>query len=171
MTVSTPSSNLGAQCVWSGGLWPWPHHAGLATTTTAASYRRYIVCAPPLLRRSSGALRFTFRRDRRDGRNRPGCGLFSVLLPYGACHKIVAKPRIYNTWGNFFAAVFFSLVDRSGDPLCAFVHRAMVRENAESIGPHSFWALCHSLTLEQAIYLDATAQLFEVASPSQMFGR
>jgi len=80
---------------------------------------------------------------------------------------IVAKPQIYNSWGNFFEQ--FSIVTGSaivyGRLLSAWAGEAVGRLGRILLG------ICAaSFTLEQAIYLHATATLVpKWLPPSQMF--
>ena len=67
-----------------------------------------------------------------------GVYLVSTLL---CVPGIVATPRIYDSWGNFFEQ--FSLVT-GGDRFCALVI-GMVPGNALSDRPHSFGHLCRFL--------------------------
>jgi hypothetical protein len=81
--------------------------------------------------------------------------------------QIVATPRIYNSWGNFFEQ--FSLV--AGAALVyARWSSAWSRETLNRIG-RIFLGLCAaSFALEQAFYLGATASLVpKWLPPSQMF--
>ena len=136
MTVSTPSSNLGRHLFGVAAL-----AFGLITLVwhdyNGWHQPRYIVYAAAValdLRRRCDSV----PSDRENGRSRPVCG-FILSSPCCACRRIVAAPRIYNSWGNFFEQ--FSLVDRSGDRLCALVI-GMVTGNASSDRPHSFGHLC-----------------------------
>src|SRR5438093_10451230 len=80
---------------------------------------------------------------------------------------IVSAPRIYNSWGNFFEQ--FSLV--TGPAIVyARLSSAWSRETLERIGRILLGMCVASFTLEQAIYLDATAKLVpKWLPPSQMF--
>jgi hypothetical protein len=80
---------------------------------------------------------------------------------------IVAAPRIYNSWGNFFEQ--FSLL--SGAAIVyAGLASAWSPETLNRIG-RIFLGICAaSFTLEQAIYLGATAHLVpKWVPPGQMF--
>jgi len=89
--------------------------------------------------------------------------VFAILCVPG----IVAKPQIYNSWGNFFEQ--FSLLTGAGIAY-ARLTSAWSRETLPRIG-RILLAICvASFTLEQAIYLDATADLVpKWIPPSQMF--
>jgi len=81
--------------------------------------------------------------------------------------QIVATPRIYNSWGNFFEQ--FSLV--AGAALVyARWSSAWSRETLNRMGRILLGICVASFTLEQAIYLHATASLVpKWLPPSQMF--
>jgi hypothetical protein len=80
---------------------------------------------------------------------------------------IVAKPQFYNSWGNFFEQ--FSLVTGAAI-VYARLSSVWLPETLSRIG-RIFLGICTaSFTLEQAIYLDATAHLVpKWVPPSQMF--
>jgi hypothetical protein len=80
---------------------------------------------------------------------------------------IIAAPRIYNSWGNFFEQ--FSLV--TGAALVyARLASAWSPETLHRIGRVLLGICAASFTLEQAFYLGATAQLVpKWFPPSQMF--
>jgi hypothetical protein len=80
---------------------------------------------------------------------------------------IVAAPKIYNSWGDFFEQ--YSLVAGA-----AIVYMRLSsgwsRETLNRIGRILLGICVASFTLEQAIYLDATAKLVpQWFPPSQMF--
>jgi uncharacterized membrane protein YphA (DoxX/SURF4 family) len=81
--------------------------------------------------------------------------------------QIVAKPRIYNSWGNFFEQ--FSLV--TGAALVyARSSSAWSMESLNRTGRILFGVCVASFTLEQAFYLVPTASLVpKWLSPSPMF--
>src|SRR2546430_998202 len=81
--------------------------------------------------------------------------------------QIVAKPQIYNSWGNFFEQ--FSLV--TGPAIVyAYWSSAWPREILNRMGRILLCMCVASFTLEQAIYLGATAHLVpKWLPPSQMF--
>ncbi len=89
--------------------------------------------------------------------------VFALLCVPG----IVAKPRIYNSWGNFFEQ--FSLVTGAAI-VYARLSSAWSRETLNRIGRILLGICVASFTLEQAIYLGATASLVpKWLPPSQMF--
>jgi len=81
--------------------------------------------------------------------------------------QILAKPQIYNSWGNFFEQ--FSLVTGAG-MVCARLSSPWSRETLNRIGRILLGICTASFTLEQAIYLGPTASLVpKWLPPSQMF--
>jgi uncharacterized membrane protein YphA (DoxX/SURF4 family) len=80
---------------------------------------------------------------------------------------IVAAPRIYNSWGNFFEQ--FSLVAGAAIVYARW-SSAWSRETLNRIGRILLGLCAASFTLEQAFYLRATAGLVpKWLPPSQMF--
>jgi hypothetical protein len=80
---------------------------------------------------------------------------------------IVAAPRIYNSWGNFFEQ--FSLVAGAAIVYARW-SSAWSRESLNRIGRILLGLCTASFTLEQAFYLRATAGLVpKWLPPSQMF--
>jgi hypothetical protein len=89
--------------------------------------------------------------------------VFALLCVPG----IVAKPQIYNSWGNFFEQ--FSLVT-GAVIVYGCLSSAWVPETLSRIGRILFGVCVVSFTLEQAVYLDATATFVpKWLPPSQMF--
>lgn len=81
--------------------------------------------------------------------------------------EIVAAPRIYNSWGNFFEQ--FSLVT-GALIVYARLSSAWSPEMLPRIGRILLGICVASFTLEQAFYLPATADLVpKWVAPSQMF--
>jgi hypothetical protein len=81
--------------------------------------------------------------------------------------QIVAAPQIYNSWGNFFEQ--FSLVTGAAI-VYARLSPAWSPETLHRIGRILLGICAASFTLEQAIYLGATANLVpKWIPPSQMF--
>jgi hypothetical protein len=84
---------------------------------------------------------------------------------------IVAKPQIYNSWGNFFEQ--FSLLTGAAivyARLSPARSRAWSPETLPRIGRILLGICVVSFTLEQAIYLNATASLVpKWVPPGQMF--
>lgn len=80
---------------------------------------------------------------------------------------IVAKPQIYNSWGNFFEQ--FSLVIGAAI-VYARLSSIWSRETLDRIGRMLLGLCVASFTLEQAFYLHPTASLVpKWIPPSQMF--
>jgi hypothetical protein len=80
--------------------------------------------------------------------------------------RIVAKPQIYDSWGNFFEQL--SLM--TGAAIVYARSSSAWAPKARRIGRILFSLCVASFTLEQALYLDATAHLVpKWFPPSQMF--
>jgi hypothetical protein len=89
--------------------------------------------------------------------------VFALLCVPG----IVAAPQIYNSWGNFFEQ--FSLLTGAAI-VYARLPSAWSPESLNQIGRVLLGLCVASFTLEQAIYLHATAHLVpKWLPPSQMF--
>jgi hypothetical protein len=122
MTVSTPSSNLGRHVFGVAAL-----AFGLITLAwhdyNDWHQLRYTVCAAAA--QILGGAAIQFRRTAKMGAAVLGAAylVFALLCVPG----IVAKPQIYNSWGQLLRAVLSR--DRSGDRLCALVI-GMVTGNA-----------------------------------------
>jgi hypothetical protein len=103
----------------------------------------------------------------RRGEKIGGAILVAVYLAFalGCVPPIVAAPKIYNNWGNFFEQ--FSLVTGAAMLYARSAGSAWSREALSRI----FFGICvASFTLEQAIYLGATAPLVpKWIPPTQMF--
>src|SRR5258708_4769977 len=106
-----------------------------------------------------------FRRTPKTGAVLLGAVYLSFALL--CVSQIVAAPRIYNSWGNFFEQ--FSLV--AGAALIyARWSSAWSRETLNRIGRILLGICTVSFTLEQAFYLGATASLVpKWIPPTQMF--
>jgi hypothetical protein len=163
MTESTPSSNLGRRVF---GV------ASLATGLITLVWHDYnewhqvrtIVYAAAAAQIFGGAA-IQFRRTAKTGAAVLGAAyLVFVLL---CLPGIVAKPQIYNSWGNFFEQ--FSLVTGAAI-VYACLSSAWTRGTLNRIG-RIFLGICTaSFTLEQAFYLGATANFVpKWVPPSQMF--
>jgi hypothetical protein len=163
MTVSTPSSNLGRH-VFGGvalafGLITlvWHDYNGWHQPR----YLLYAVGAAQIF----GGTAIQFRRTAKTGAVLLGAVylVFALLCVPG----IVAAPRIYNSWGNFFEQ--FSLA--AGAAIAyARLSSAWSRETLNRIGRILLGICAASFTLEQAFYLHATANLVpKWLPPSQMF--
>jgi hypothetical protein len=112
-----------------------------------------------------GGAAIQFRRTAKTGAAVLGAAyLVFVLL---CVPGIVAAPRIYNSWGNFFEQ--FSLL--SGAAIVyARLSSACSPETLNRIGRVLLGICAASFSLEQAIYLSATAHLVpKWVPPSQMF--
>jgi hypothetical protein len=163
MTVSTSSASLG------------PHVFGVAALASGLitlawhDYNdwhqlRYIVYAAAAAQIFGGAA-LQFRRTAKTGAVVLGAAyLVFVLL---CVPGIVATPQIYNSWGNFFEQ--FSLLTGAAI-VYVRLSSAWSRETLNRIGRILFGICTASFTLEQAIYLGATANLVpKWLPPSQMF--
>jgi hypothetical protein len=125
---------------------------------------RYIVYAASAALIFGGAV-IQVRRTAKAGASALGAAyLVFVLL---CVPGIVAAPQIYNSWGNFFEQ--FSLL--TGATLVyARLSSAWSAEALHRIGRILLGICAASFTLEQAIYLNATASLVpKWIPPSQMF--
>jgi hypothetical protein len=152
MTVATPNSNLGRHMFGVAAL-----AFGLITLAWHDSndghQLRYVVYAAAAALLFGGAA-IQFHRTAKAGAAVLGAAyLVFVLL---SVPGIVAAPQIYNSWGNFFEQ--FSLL--SGAAIVyARLSSAWPPETLTRIGRILLGICAASFTLEQAIYLDATANL------------
>ncbi len=125
---------------------------------------RYIVYAAAAALIFGGAA-IQFRRTAKTGAAVLGaaCLVFTILcLP-----PIVAAPRIYNSWGNFFEQ--FSLLTGAAIVYARW-SSAWSPQTLGRIGRILLGICVVSFTLEQAVYFDATAHLVpNWIPPSQMF--
>jgi len=163
MTVLTPSSNPGRHVFGVAAL-------AFGVITLAwhdynDSHRlRYIVYSASAALMFGGAA-IQLRRTAKTGAAVLGAAylVFALLCVPG----IVAAPQIYSSWGNLFEQ--FSLV--TGPAIVyARLSSAWSRETLERIGRILLGMCVASFTLEQAIYLHATASLVpKWLPPSQMF--
>ncbi len=112
-----------------------------------------------------GGAAIQFRRTAKTGAVLLGAVYLAFALL--CVSQIVAAPRIYNSWGNFFEQ--FSLV--AGAALIyARWSSAWSRETLNRIGRILLGICTVSFTLEQAFYLGATASLVpKWIPPTQMF--
>ncbi|HTG31129.1 MAG TPA: hypothetical protein VK818_23155 [Methylomirabilota bacterium] len=163
MTVSTPNSNLGRHMFGVAAL-----ASGLITLAWHDSndghQLRYVVYAAAAALLFGGAA-IQFRRTAKAGAAVLGAAylVFVLLSVLG----IVAEPQIYISWGNFFEQ--FSLL--SGAAIVyAKLSSAWPPETLARIGRILLGICAASFTLEQAIYLDATAKFVpKWVPPTQMF--
>jgi hypothetical protein len=125
---------------------------------------RYIVYVAAAAQIFGGAA-IQFRRTAKTGAAVLGAAylVFALLCVPG----IVAKPRIYNSWGNFFEQ--FSLVTGAAT-VYARLSPAWSGETLHRIGRILLGMCAASFALEQAFYLHATASLVpKWLPPNQMF--
>jgi hypothetical protein len=112
-----------------------------------------------------GGAALQFRRTAKTG----AAVLGAVYLVFALLYvpRIVATPRIYDSWGNFFEQ--FSLVTGAAI-VYARLSAAWAPETLSRLGRVLFGLCVASFTLEQAFYLDNTASLVpKWLPPSQMF--
>jgi hypothetical protein len=163
MTESTPASNLGRHIFGVAAL-----AFGLITLAwhdyNGWHQPRYLIDdagAAQIL----GGTAIQFRRTAKTG----AVLLSAVYVAFAllCVPGIVAAPRIYNSWGNFFEQ--FSLV--TGPAIVyARLSSTWSRETLNRMGRILFGICAASFTLEQAFYLDATASLVpKWLPPGQMF--
>jgi hypothetical protein len=163
MTVLTPSSKLGRHVFGVAALafgvitLAWHDYNGWHQP-------RYLVYAAAAVLIFGGAA-IQFRRTVKTGAVVLGAVFFVFVLQ--CVPGIVATPRIYNSWGNFFEQ--FSLVT-GAVIVYARLSSAWSRETVHRIGRILLGICATSFTLEQAFYLHATASLVpKWLPPSQMF--
>ena len=163
MTVATPRSNLGRHVF--GG-------AALAFGFITLTWLEYNDWHPPrcIVYAAAAALilggaAIQFRRTAKTG----ALVLAAIYLVFAlrCLPGIVAKPRIYNSWGNFFEQ--FSLVTGAAI-VYARLSSAWSPETHHRIGRILVGICVASFTLEQAFYLHPTASLVpRWLPPNQMF--
>jgi hypothetical protein len=164
MTVPTLSSNLGR---------PVFGAAALAFGLIALVWHGYNDWHPPryLVYAAAAALIFggaaiPFRRTAKTGA--VVLGAVYLVFALQCVPEVVAKPQIYNSWGNFFEQ--FSLVTGAAI-VYSRLSSAWSREMVNRIGRILLGICTVSFTLEQAFYLGATANLVpKWLPPSQMLG-
>jgi hypothetical protein len=163
MTVSTPNPNLGRHVFGVAAL-----AFGLITLAwhdhDDGHPLRYIVYAAAATLIFGGAAIQFGRTAKAAAAVLSAAYLVFVLL---CVPGIVAAPRIYNSWGNFFEQ--FSLL--SGAAIVyARLSSAWPPETLNRIGRILLGVCATSFTLEQAFYLDATAKFVpKWVPPTQMF--
>jgi hypothetical protein len=163
MTAATPSSNLSRHVFGVAAL-----ASGLITLAWH-DYNdwhplRYIVYAAAAAQIFGGAA-IQFRRTAKTGAAvlAAACLVFTLLCVPG----IVATPKIYNSWGNFFEQ--FSLLTGAAI-VYARLSSAWSTETLTRMGRILLGICAASFTLEQVIYLDATANLVpKWIPPNPMF--
>lgn len=163
MTVSTPRSNLGRYVFGVASL-----ASGFITLAwhdyNGSHQLRYMVYAAAATLIVGGAA-IQFRRSAKMGAAVLGAAyvVFTLLCVPG----IVAAPRIYNSWGNFFEQ--FSLLTGAAI-VYARLSSTWSQETLHRIGRILVGLCAASFTLEQAIYLHATASFVpKWIPPSPMF--
>ncbi len=125
---------------------------------------RYIVYAAAAAQIFGGAV-IQVPRIAKTGASVLGAAYFVFALL--CLPQIVAAPQIYNSWGNFFEQ--FSLLTGAAI-VYARLSSAWSPETLHRIGRILLGICVASFTLEQAIYLSATANLVpKWVPPSQMF--
>jgi len=163
MTVSTPGSNLGRHVFGVAALafglitLAWHEYNGWHLP----GYFVYPAAAAEIF----GGAAIQFPRTAKTG----AAVLGAVYLVFAlAClPRIVTTPQIYNNWGNFFEQ--FSLVTGAAI-VYARLSSAWSGETLNRVGRILLGICTASFTLEQAIYLHATATLVpKWLPPTQMF--
>ena len=163
VSISTPSSNLGRHVFGAAAL-----AFGLITLAwhdyNGWHQPRFLIYAAAGAQIFGGAA-IQFRRTAKTG----AVVLGAVYLAFAllCVPGIVAAPRIYNSWGNFFEQL--SLVT---GPAIVYARwsSAWSRETLNRIGRILLGMCAASFTLEQAFYLGATAHLVpKWLPPNQMF--
>jgi hypothetical protein len=163
MTESKPSSNLGRHlfgvAAFAFGLITLAWH--VYNDWHLPPFLVYLAAVALVL----GGAAMQFRRTAKAGAAVLGAVYFAFAL---ACvPRIVATPRVYNSWGNFFEQ--FSLVAGAAI-VFARLSSAWSRETLNRIGRILLGICAASFTLEQAFYLAATASLVpKWLPPGQMF--
>jgi hypothetical protein len=163
MTVPTLSSNLGR---------PVFGAAALAFGLIALVWHGYNDWHPPryLVYAAAAALIFggaaiPFRRTAKTGA--VVLGAVYLVFALQCVPEVVAKPQIYNSWGNFFEQL--SLVTGAAI-VYSRLSSAWSREMVNRTGRILLGICTASFTLEQAFYLGATANLVpKWLPPSQLF--
>jgi hypothetical protein len=163
MTVLTPSSNLGRHVFGVAALafglitLAWPDYNGWHQPR----YLVYAAAAALIF----GGVAIQFRRIARAGA--AVLGAVYLVFALQCVPGILAAPKIYNSWGNFFEQ--FSLLTGAAI-VYAHLSSARSRETLHRIGRILLGICAASFTLEQAFYLDATAKLVpKWIPPTQMF--
>jgi hypothetical protein len=163
MKVSTPISDLGRHVFGA---------AAMAFGILTLAWRGYsdgqqlhfiVYGAAAALICGGGAIQF--RRSAKAGT--AILGVANLVFVLRCVPGIVAAPRVYNSWGNFFEQ--FCLFSGAG---IAYARWSIGRplETLTRIGRILLGVCCASFALEQAFYLNATAQLVpKWIPPSQTF--
>ena len=172
MTVSTPSWNLGRHVFGMAALafglvtLAWPDYKDwdqLRYVLNATSGPVFVYAAATA--QIFGGAAIQFRRTAKTG----AVALGAVYLVFAllCLPQIAATPQIYVRWGNFFEQ--FSLVT-GATIVYARRSSAWAPETLDRTGRILFGSCAASFSLEQAIYLDATAHLVpKWLPPNQTF--
>ena len=156
--VSTPRSNLGRHVFGVAAL-----AFGVMTLLNATHGPGFLYGAGAA--QIFGGAAMQFRRTAKAGA--VAIGAVYLVFAILSVPRIVAAPQIYNSWGNFFEQ--FSLVTGAAIAY-ARLSSAWAPKTVMRIGRILFGICAASFTLEQAVYLDATAKLVpKWLPPSQMF--
>jgi len=163
MTESTPSSNPGRHVFGVAAV-----AFGLITLVwhdyNGWHQPRYVVYAAAAALIFGGA-GIQFRRTTKTGA--AVLGAVYLVFALQCVPGIVAKPQIYNSWGNFFEQ--FSLVTGAAI-VYARLSSAWSPETLKRIGRILLGVCTASFTLEQAVYFHPTVSLIpKWLPPSQMF--
>jgi hypothetical protein len=163
MTAATRNANLGRRVFGVTAL-----ASGLITLAWHNSndglQLRYVVYAAAAALIFGGAA-IQFRRAAKAGAAVLGAAYLVFVLR--CVPGIVAAPQIYNSWGNFFEQ--FSLLTGAALVYARWTS-AWSPETLHRIGGILLGICAASFTLEQAVYLDATANLVpKWVPPTQMF--
>ena len=163
MTAATRNANLGRRVFGVAAL-----ASGLITLAWHNSndglQLRYVVYAAAAALIFGGAA-IQFRRAAKAGAAVLGAAYLVFVLR--CVLGIVAAPQIYNSWGNFFEQ--FSLLTGAALVYARWTS-AWSPETLHRIGRILLGICAASFTLEQAVYLDATANLVpKWVPPTQMF--
>ncbi len=163
MTVATPGSNIGRHVFGVAAL-----AFGLITLLwrdyNGWQQPRYLVYAAAAALIFGGAA-IQFTRTAKTGAL--VLGVVYLVFALQCVPEIIAHPRIYNSWGNFFEQ--FSLVTGAAI-LSARFSSVWSPETLSRIGRILLGMCVASFTLEQAFYLAPTASLVpKWLPPSQMF--
>ncbi|MGB6669781.1 MAG: hypothetical protein WBE73_15660 [Candidatus Acidiferrum sp.] len=163
MSEPTPSSNFGRHVYGVAVL-----AAGVITLVwhdyNGWHQPRYVVYAAAVALILGGAA-MQFRRAAKMGAI--VVGAIFLVFALQCVPGIVAAPRIYNSWGNFFEQL--SLMT-GAVIVCALLSSAWSPETTHRIGRILLGICTASFTLEQAFYLQSTAGFVpKWIPPSQMF--
>ena len=162
MPTSTPSLNLGRHVFGAAAL-----AFGLITLVWHEynGWHLRSIVYPAAAAEIFGGAAIQFRRTAKTGA--VALGAIYLIFAVLCVSEIIAKPEIYNSWGNFFEQ--FSLV--SGAAIVyARLSSPWSQETLNRIGRILLGLCAASFSLEQAFYLNATANLVpKWLPPTQMF--